>query len=193
MAVQSIDNSKMLTERDLLSSIAVQPWSIGALVDRLHSTHGSLLDSSPLLRRDPKSEGSAGNRPPWHQPISEWMASGNERLGHVLKDADIDHLASDPPIPFFVRFEAAHDQAGKRLGILGSIVVADVIYGILQHDELLATGRRRDLSAQLETLSRHVFARPDPGLQEVFRRLGNVRTFPDLLQFLGPQAEFPRD
>ena len=40
---------------------------------------------------------------------------------------------------FFVRFEAGLDSGnnGERLGILGSIVVADVIYGVLRHDRLL--------------------------------------------------------
>jgi hypothetical protein len=193
-AIKSADNSKILTERDLLSSIAVQPWSVGALVKELKQTHGNLLNRSPFLRRDRQAEGASGNRPPWHQPMSEWLASQNERVGNALTAAEIDHLAADPPIPFFVRFEAGLDPAigGRHLGVLGSIVLADVIYGILQQDALFAIDSRADLSAQLESLSRHVFAGPGTRHSEVFGPLGKVKTFPDLLQYLGAQIEFPR-
>ena len=50
-----------------------------------------------------------------------------------LTAEDIETLANDPPLPFFILFEAMQQpQAeGLRLGPLGSIIVSEVIFGAL--------------------------------------------------------------
>jgi hypothetical protein len=41
-------------------------------------------------------------------------------------------LSNDPPLPFFVLFEAMQEpHEGRHLGPLGSIIVAEVIFGAL--------------------------------------------------------------
>src|SRR5262249_59813687 len=47
--------------------------------------------------------------------------------------ADIETLSNDPPLPFFVLFEAMQqpEARGLHLGPLGSIIVAEVIFGAL--------------------------------------------------------------
>jgi hypothetical protein len=145
-----------LIVRDLLSSIAVQPWSIGHLVDRLRDTHASLLDASEFLRQ---TAGSSSR--PWAASIGAWLRDRSQAtFGDKFKlDAnEVLHLADDPPIPFFVRFEAGLDSgnAGERLGILGSIIVADVIYGVLEQDSLLGKDQPEELQEQLAVLSSEI-------------------------------------
>jgi len=140
-----------LIARDLLSSIAVQPWSIGHLVDRLRASHGPLLERSEFLR------GPRGSRP-WAARISEWLTKrSNATFGvfNKLSQDEIKALADDPPIPLFVRFEAGLDSGnqGERLGILGSIVVADVICGVLRYDRLLPEDPAAGLQSELASLS----------------------------------------
>jgi hypothetical protein len=140
-----------LIARDLLSSIAIQPWSVGHLVDLLSATHGPLLEKSKFLK------GPRGSRP-WVEPIVKWLTERSEATHGTefeFSRKEIQTLANDPPIPFFVRFEAGldSDNKGERLGILGSIVVADVIYGILRHDRLLPVDPDDGLQSELASLS----------------------------------------
>lgn len=140
-----------LIARDLLSSIAIRPWSIGHLIDQLRDSHGELLDKSELLK------GRPGSRP-WAAPIARWLTEQSDNsfspLNKLSRD-EIKTLADDPPIPLFVRFEAGLDSGnrGEHLGILGSIVVADVIYGLLRHDRLLPGDPADGLQSELVSLS----------------------------------------
>ena len=140
-----------LIARDLLSSIAIQPWSVGHLVDLLRKTHGPLLEKSEFLTRP-------GDPRPWAARIEKWLTQQSEATHGTefrLSRAEIQALANDPPIPFFARFEAGLDSGndGERLGILGSIVVAEVIYGVLQHDRLLPVAPADGLQSELAALS----------------------------------------
>jgi hypothetical protein len=142
-----------LIVRDLLSSIAIRPWSVGHLIDRLRESHESLLEKSEFL----SGLSNSGSRP-WAPRIAEWLTKRSEETygsEFKLSGKEIQALANDPPIPFFVRFEAGLDSGngGERLGILGSIVVADVIYGVLEHDRLLAKDRVDGLQSELARLS----------------------------------------
>lgn len=141
-----------LMYRDLISSIATQPWSIGSLVDQIRPTHGELLNLSPLFQVEPQN----GDRP-WKSTIAKWLSERANVPGHELCSCDIDTLAADPPIPFFVRYEADHASKGKHLGVLGSIVVADVFYGIFAHDKVLGIDNSQSLTSQLSSLSKVVF------------------------------------
>jgi hypothetical protein len=112
-----------------------------------------LLEKSEFLS-GPRDSSSR----PWAKHIAEWLTKrSNETYGteNKLSSEEVQALANDPPIPFFVRFEAglASGNHGERLGILGSIVVADVIYGVLEHDRLLAGDRVDGLQSELAHLS----------------------------------------
>ena len=58
--------------------------------------------------------------------------------------ADIETLSNDPPLPFFILFEAMHQSQteGLHLGLLGSIIVSEVIFGALASDPRAAGGSR---------------------------------------------------
>jgi hypothetical protein len=52
----------------------------------------------------------------------------------ALTDEDIETLSNDPPLPFFILFEAMQQTEGLQLGLLGSIIVSETIFGALASD-----------------------------------------------------------
>jgi hypothetical protein len=178
-------NEPGLTVRDLTSSIATQPWSVRALAETLNKTHGKLLRLSPYLA----GALDDAKNPPWYNDISHWLSDRRCRPGQILDDNEIRILATDPPIPFFARFEAGMDPKieGKHLGTLTSIVVADVFYGILQHDRLLDIDGNQDLAGELQQISKLVF----DGEPDAFAGLEGITTVNSLIDFLGARIKFP--
>jgi Animal haem peroxidase len=193
IGIQGVERSKLLLERDLLSSLAVQPLSIRALVRALQQRgNGTLVSKSPLLSLNEGPDGTRVNPPGWYAAISDWLSAQNVRR-YLMSADEIKNIALDPPIPFFVRFEAEQepDNAGKRLGTLGSIIFADVAYGIFQRDPIVGINSLNDLKTQLEQLAAALFKTDQP--ETVFAFLGEMKTFPDLLAFLGDEISFPRE
>lgn len=109
-----------LAYRDLVSSSLAGLWSLSAFVEEIRRRRPSLIDSAPLLA-DHEARKSQ---------IAEWL--GMSRLGG-LDAADIDALSDEPPLSFFVLWEAAFEPrvSGLRLGRLGSIIIAETIFGAL--------------------------------------------------------------
>ncbi len=170
-------NSEKLVYRDLISSIATRPWSMEALVRRLWPTHGKLLARSTLFKRECHRDGER----PWAKIIGAWLrerAKANRGLG--LSDADIKTLSDDPPIPFFVRYEASHEAEGKHLGILGSIVVADVFEAVFRQDKVMGIEAVGGLETQLTALGRLLFDD-----NNVLVQWSDVKTFAGLFTSLG--------
>ncbi len=71
--------------------------------------------------------------------------------------------------------------------MLTSIVVADVFYGIFQHDRLLGIDGNQDLAGQLQQVSKLVFD-GEPG---AFPGLEGITTVNSLIDFLGDRIKFP--
>jgi len=179
-------NEPGLMVRDLTSSIATQPWSVCALAHALPREYGELLQLSPYLRGDL----SDPRNPPWRDQVRRWLDEHRCKWpGQCLDDNDIATLATDPPIPFFVRFEAGLDPEieGKHLGVLTSIIVADVFYGIFRDDSLLGVDGTQDLGKQLRQLSETVFG----GMPGAFDGLEGLTTVNGLIEFLGDLIRFP--
>ncbi len=74
----------------------------------------------------------------WRSPFLSWL--GESDSSRRLSDIDKRRLANDPPLSLFVLFEAAHtikngapvrEGGGARLGPLGSLIVAETIFGAL--------------------------------------------------------------
>ena len=171
-----------LTVRDLTSSIVTQPWSLRALVQEISKTHGDLIQLSPLLRDDR----GAPHAPPWFNRVKEWLET-QDRL-KVLQPKDISTLANDPPLPFFARFEAeAEGDDGQHLGILASIMVADVFYGILACDKIQGIDNGPHLEDQLRRLSDITFGAG----KDAFAGMGDLNTFTKVINYLGARVAFP--
>ena len=52
----------------------------------------------------------------------------------ALTDQDIEALSNEPPLPFFILFEAMQQTDGLQLGLLGSIIISETIFGALASD-----------------------------------------------------------
>ena len=117
--------------RDLLNGAFVAMWSVTALADELRRRRPHLAGFSPLLL-DHQLRASR---------IRAWL--GRHQIASGLRAEDIEHLAADPPLFLYVLFEAAHDMDGRRLGVLGSIILAETLYRAL-HDVASPSGAPTD-------------------------------------------------
>ncbi|MDQ0392311.1 peroxidase family protein [Labrys monachus] len=175
-----------LIYRDLLGSVMTCPWSVNALIAEIARTHGDLIAGSSLLYDDTTAQLPTAR--PWAKPMSDWLAQQRNRVGHAPTDEDIAAIIQDPPMPFFVRFEAAHapGASGKHLGIFGSIVMADTLFGVLNQDRVLGIDPLADLDVQLKAVSRIALDADDK-----LQALSGIRDFNSLIDYLGDAVAFP--
>src|SRR5262245_25577181 len=109
-----------LLYRDLLGATLAGMWSVDALIAEIAARRPDFITMSRLL----------GDRACRVAQLREWLSSASAYGG--LTPSDIETLSNDPPLPFFVLFEAMQQEArGFHLGPLGSIIVAEVIFGAL--------------------------------------------------------------
>lgn len=152
--------------RDLMSAGLAGLRSVPALAALLLARRPALAGLSPMLA-DPAARQAA---------LTAWLSRA-PALSRFAP-ADVAALAADPPLPFYVLFEAEQEAAGDRLGILGSILVAETIFGILARDPLPSELGEGGLDAALDRLcaARYgAFRFPDRP---------DITTMPDLIGFL---------
>ncbi|HEY1413924.1 MAG TPA: hypothetical protein VGF36_17390, partial [Rhodopila sp.] len=109
-----------------------------------------IINGSSLLRNDH-----------WQNEIMAWLRGGNfqgaprpwDGLGEGIEDEDIAALSIDPPLLFFLLFEAFKDpdSRGCRLGRFGSILVADPLFAEL-NNKLESERQFGVLSEQLQSV-----------------------------------------
>jgi hypothetical protein len=138
-----------LEYRDLMSAAFVRMWSVNSLIEEIRSRQPSLIRNCRLL--DDR----------WYrvERLRAWL----EQHRGEMTEADIHTLANDPPLPFFILFEAAMGpddptKRGKTLGVLGSIIVAEVIFGAMLEDRLPAARASDSLQQSLSRLSSRIYA-----------------------------------
>ena len=109
--------------------------------------------------------------------IREWLAS-ESCYGRLTSD-DIETLANDPPLPFFVLFEARQqpEAQGLRLGTLGSIIISEVIFGALEHNELPVARNARSLGEALSAISAQYYP------TNVFEGIPEIAGMDQLVEF----------
>jgi hypothetical protein len=110
-----------LAYRDLVSACLAGLWSLCPLIEEIRRRRPSFVNCSALL--DDRIGRAAS--------LAEWLSS--RRAFGGLDDEDITTIANDPPLPFFILWEAFAEPGvrGGRLGRLGSIIVAEVVFGAL--------------------------------------------------------------
>jgi hypothetical protein len=120
-------------------------WSVDALIAEIGNRRPHFIAMSRLL----SDRGYRVNQ------LREWLAA--EPAFGALTTADIDTLSSDPPLPFFILFEAMQQSQteGLHLGLLGSIIVSEVVFGALAGDPPAADGG--SLAGQLDFISREFY------------------------------------
>jgi hypothetical protein len=110
-----------LLYRDLFGAAIAGLWSVDALIAEIAVRRPHFINTSQLL----------ADRAWRVSQIREWLASAPVYGG--LTADDIETLSNDPPLPFFILFEAMKqpETKGQCLGPLGSIIVSEVIFGAL--------------------------------------------------------------
>lgn len=137
-----------LPARDFLTSTYTGLWSVPALFKEIRSK----LREPDIALPDLLPDFSI-----WSEALETWFGSEqgvSHAGGETVMVSRLPSLKNDPPLAFFVLFEAAHDfdetgqpmaavphgnklffpgQGGRRLGRFGSILVADAFYSALRH------------------------------------------------------------
>jgi hypothetical protein len=138
--------------RDLISGELANLWPVSELLSamREHESLAPVVNGSPLLRDDY-----------WQNEIMAWLRGGDflgapRPWSGLQEEAEADDIAAlcvDPPLLFFVLFEAFKDpeSLGCRLGRFGSILVADPLFGELSN-RLPSEEHYGSLAEQLETI-----------------------------------------
>jgi hypothetical protein len=151
--------------RDLISAGLAELWSVDALIEALATSHvhGRLIRQSQLLR----------DRAYRRRRIEAWWNGGGR--GRYDR-AVVTTLSAEPPLPFFVLFEAFNDPTcnGCRLGVLGSIIVAEAIFGELRNNPIPAEQHANNLPDRLYSIF--------PGF--VHQRLQRDATMASVIQFI---------
>ncbi len=156
-----------LLYRDLLGSALAGLWSVDAMIAEISIRRPQLIRVSRLL----------ADRPYRVSQIRDWLAA--EPSYGRLTSEDIETLANDPPLPFFVLFEAMQqpDARGLRLGSLGSIIVSEVIFGALEHNELPVARNARSLGDALAAISAQYYP------TNVFEGIPEIAGMDQLVEF----------
>jgi hypothetical protein len=154
-----------LLYRDLLGASLAGLWSVNALVAEIATRRPHLIGSSRLL----------ADRPYRVRQLREWLASETAYGG--LDSEDIETIANDPPLPFFILFEAMRQAQGLCLGPLGSIIVSEVIFGALADNALPAGRRAASLREALAALSTECYP------TNVFEAVPEIERMDQLVEF----------
>jgi hypothetical protein len=159
-----------LLYRDLLGSALAGMWSVDALIAEIDSRRPQFIAMSRLL----------SDRAYRADQLREWLTAA-PAYG-ALTEADIETLSNEPPLPFFILFEAMRQpRAGLHLGLLGSIIVSEVIFGALASDPRCANGG--SLAGQLAAISREFYP------ANVLRDIPDISSMAQLVEFTTEIAE----
>ena len=162
-----------LLYRDLLGAALAGLWSVDALIGEIAARRPHFISVSRLL----------ADRPYRVSQLSAWLAAEPAYGG--LSPEDIETIANDPPLPFFILFEAMQQpQAeGLRLGLLGSIIVSEVIFGALADNELAAGREAASLNEALAKLSTEYYP------TNVFEKVPEIERMDQLVEFTAEIAD----
>ncbi len=152
-----------LLYRDLLGAGLAGMWSVDALIAEVGRRSPRLMAGSRLL----------ADRAWRVDRLREWLAAG--QVYGALTRQDIETLSNDPPLPFFILFEAMHEMEGLRLGVLGSIIVSETIFGALADDPQSATSGL--LVEQLDLVSREFYR------TNVLQEIPEIASMAELVEF----------
>jgi hypothetical protein len=157
-----------LLYRDLFGAAIAGMWSVDALIAEIAVRRPHFINMSRLL----------SDRAWRVSQIREWLASAPVYGG--LTAGDIETLSNDPPLPFFILFEAMQqpEAKGLRLGPLGSIIVSEVIFGAL-HSESGSFGA--STTSLVETLANLAV---DHYPKNIFADVPEIERMDQLVEFI---------
>jgi hypothetical protein len=157
-----------LAYRDLMSAAFVRLWSVNSLIEEIRSRRPALIKNCRLLNDR------------WYrvERLRAWL----EQDRGDMTEADIHTLSNDPPLPFFILFEAAMGpddptKQGKTLGVLGSIIVAEVIFGAMREDKLPGVGTSGGLKQSLSLFCSRIYSKNQLGFIPEIETMGQLVAF----------------
>jgi hypothetical protein len=164
----SIDDTNRvgLLYRDLLGAALAGLWSVDALIAEIAARRPQFIAMSRLLADRPYRVGQ----------LRTWLAAEPAYGG--LTPEDIDTLSNDPPLPFFILFEAMQQTEGLCLGPLGSIIVSEVIFGALARDDIPAERGDGSLPKALAALASEYYP------LNVFEAVPEIERMGQLVEFI---------
>jgi hypothetical protein len=162
-----------LLYRDLLGAALAGMWSVDALVGEVARRRPDLVAPSRLLT-------DRGFRV---EALRAWLTS-TPSYGN-LGSADVETIANDPPLPFFILFEAMQpdDAAGLHLGRLGSIITAEVLFQALERARPSRPRRPATLTAQLAEISTDYYR------SNIFSDIPDIATMAELVELTADLAD----
>lgn len=165
-----------LAYRDMLSAALAGLWSASAMMKKLAESADPAL--AAVFKQATLADASFRVK-----VMRDWLEKtflDDSLNSYKFDDAELDALSQDPPLPLFLMFEAMKDEGsnGTRLGPLGSIIVAAVIFGILDADPLTPCGKA-PLKQHLDYLHDNVFRAAVPKLA-----FPEVESMADLIRFV---------
>ncbi|WFU16567.1 peroxidase family protein [Bradyrhizobium sp. CB3481] len=167
----SKEDAPGLPNRDLISAMFGRIWSVPKLVDALRAKKPELAAFLPAY------DGLVPGLTAWLE------ATGRpDGLSEQFEPGDVAEIAQDPPLPFFVLYEAHESHNGERLGVLGSIIIAETMVGAMVKYPLQVSKWMYDpllhLKEQFEPFERLGVGEP------ALNNMPEVETFEDLLTFM---------
>ena len=161
-----------LPNRDLVSAVYARIWSVPKLIDALRAKSVDISNFLPAY-----SYHASG--------LTDWLNSRADPNGisEQFGPGDISAIADDPPLPFFILYEASNwHENGKRLGPLGSIIVAETIIAAMNASDMkvgkLPLNPYSSFKEQAELLKWLGIN------EEALSKMPEIESFEDLLVFM---------
>jgi hypothetical protein len=156
-----------LAHLDLLSSCYAGVMSVPAILDEARG----------------KGFGFVGDFEDYRPTIVNWLC---EHPQFKVEDPATSQIANDPPLPFFVLFEAARigkDEVdgGKSLGPIGSIIIAETILGAMRQHKLDVEGLT--LKSRMAACGRLLFEH-QASVAIALEAIDEISTMPQLLSYM---------
>ena len=153
------------TLRDMLSAALARCWRLDALIAEIAQRRPGLIPADWPLALPAARQAAIATR-------LRGLLGGSPAAAEA-----IERLNNDTPLPLFMLLEAELDPAiqGRCLGVLGSVIVAEVLY------RKLAEGEKR-ISADLGSA--------EAALGSLWDEVAGLATMPALVQFVARHADF---
>jgi hypothetical protein len=163
-----------LAYRDLLGPEFVGLWSAQDVIAAIRKKRGDLLRKSKLL-----------DEPDYIDDLRRYLETDADLFApHQmnLTASDIDALVKATPLGLFVLFEAAADPdtQGTRLGVVGSVIVAEVILAAMVRDPVPGEAGAASLKDAFTKLSRDIYEDDGRRLAEV----DEIASMEELIMFV---------
>jgi hypothetical protein len=131
----------------------------------------------------------------WRKDLEEWLIKP-PHSAFKAGDPDTRAIANDPPLPFFVLFEAANTndetnettkdkpRGGQRLGPLGSIIVAETILGAMRRYRLGVEEAGLAQRASVDNFGRLLFPEVGDALSLRLSDVADIGAMSNLLDYM---------